>query len=120
MVAVQNSMVALSAAAALALLWGSLRQGPAFYALMGVAMGAGAASSLGSMGSTLSVEREWTKTLCAGDFEALAQLNAGKQGLRGQALGQQRMAACLLRAIITGDLRVPVHSMASLPPPFQA
>lgn len=38
---------------------------------------AGAVSSLGSLGSTLSVEREWTKALCGGEAEELARLNAG-------------------------------------------
>ena len=58
MLLLQNSMVAVSAAAALVLLWTSVRAGPLFYSLLALAMAAGSVSSLGSLGSTLSVERE--------------------------------------------------------------
>ena len=37
----------------------------------------GAVSSVGCQGSSLSVEREWTKALCQGDSASLASLNAG-------------------------------------------
>ena len=134
--------MAASAAAALGLLWSTVRSGPMFWAGLAVTMTAGSASTLGALGSTLSgkqcwaatelkltrvvsaglrraslqqgcakasqhpahllywvaasfkgrhgshllplttavllsaVEREWTKTLCGGNSEALAQLNA--------------------------------------------
>lgn len=83
MLMLQNSMVAASATAALALLWGGAREGPLFYSLLAVAMAAGAVSSLGSMGSTVSVEREWTKALCGERSEELAKLNAGGCGWSG-------------------------------------
>ena len=56
MLLVQNAAVAASAAAALALLWTGVRGGATFWLLMGVAIGAGCASSLGALGSTLSGE----------------------------------------------------------------
>lgn len=37
----------------------------------------GSISSVGAMGSTLAVEREWAKALCQGDSAALASLNSG-------------------------------------------
>ena len=37
----------------------------------------GAVSSVGCQGSSLSVEREWTKPLCQHDSASLASLNAG-------------------------------------------
>ena len=37
----------------------------------------GSVSSVGCQGSSLSVEREWTKALCHGDSASLASLNAG-------------------------------------------
>ena len=40
---------------------------------------AAAVSSIGCQGSSLSVEREWTKALCQGDSASLAGLNAGGQ-----------------------------------------
>lgn len=40
-------------------------------------IGFGAVSSVGCQGSTLAVEREWVKALCAGDSAMLARRNAG-------------------------------------------
>ncbi|KAI3430443.1 hypothetical protein D9Q98_005038 [Chlorella vulgaris] len=76
MYVLQNAMLVISAVASLLLLWSDVRSGPAFWAALLVMMGAGAASTLGALGSTLSVEREWTKTLCGSDSAALAALNA--------------------------------------------
>ena len=53
----QNSMVALSAATALALLWSSAREGALYWAGLALTMGAGAVSTLGAMGGALSGER---------------------------------------------------------------
>ncbi|KAL4422722.1 hypothetical protein ABPG75_008919 [Micractinium tetrahymenae] len=72
----QNCCVAASAATALALLLSRARSGALYWLGLGVTMAAGSASTLGALGSTLSVEREWTKTLCGGDHAALASLNA--------------------------------------------
>ena len=44
-------------------------------------IGSGAVSSVGSQGSTLAVEREWVKALCAGDSALLARKNSGKRKL---------------------------------------
>ena len=38
----------------------------------------GAMSSVGRQGSTLAVEREWVKAMCAGDSMLLARKNSGK------------------------------------------
>lgn len=73
----QNGCLAVSAATALGLLWSGVRQGPLFAAGLAATMAAGSLSTLGALGSTLSVEREWTKALCSGDSAALAALNAG-------------------------------------------
>ncbi len=37
----------------------------------------GSISTIGCQGTSLSVDREWTKALCHGDSAALASLNAG-------------------------------------------
>jgi len=37
-----------------------------------------ALSSVASLGSTISVEKEWTKQLCQNDLKQLARLNAGQ------------------------------------------
>eukprot|EP00887_Chlorella_sp_A99_P000187 scaffold13.g187.t1 len=72
----QNSMVALSALASLLLLWTGARAGALYWACLLAALGAGAASSLGALGATLSVEREWTRALCGADSAALARVNS--------------------------------------------
>ena len=79
---VQNVSVAISAACCLPLLAGfGLSHGQdeipiAYISLVGVAMLAGAVSSLGATGATLSVEREWVKALCRGNTSLLAESNA--------------------------------------------
>ena len=50
----QNAAVAASAAAALSLLLSGVRSGPAFWAGLAATVGAGSASTLGALGSTLS------------------------------------------------------------------
>ena len=82
----QNLGVLLSAAAMFPLLAdsaGSRRGGDpggssvVFWALTVGSIACGAAASVGSMGSTLAVERQWTKALCCGNTEALAAMNSG-------------------------------------------
>jgi hypothetical protein len=51
--------------------------------LKGTVVVAGACCSIGSMGATLSVEKDWTKTMTAGDPAALSKLNAGKWRAKG-------------------------------------
>lgn len=84
----QNMGVLLSAAAMLPLLadsGGSRRGGDpggspvVFWALTVGSIACGSAASVGSMGSTLAVERQWTKALCCGNTEALAAMNSGAQ-----------------------------------------
>lgn len=82
----QNACVAISAAACLALVlkWGSAATavvvtahgGIIYWIFVVVAIMAGSLSSVGALGATLSVEREWTKTLSGGDSDALAAMNA--------------------------------------------
>ena len=86
----QNLSVAASAAACLALVlgWGAdpasaeaavPSQAPhnaVYWALVVLAIVFGAASTLGAMGASLAVEREWTKALSCGDSAALAEMNA--------------------------------------------
>lgn len=72
----QNSAVALSAVSALAGL--NFEQDlPAFWAAAIFTIGFGSASSVSAQGSALSVEKEWTTTLCCGDSVAMARLNSG-------------------------------------------
>jgi iron-regulated transporter 1 len=94
---VQNTAVAVSAASCLTLVlkWGSSatgsssatatataaaavapHHGVAYWIFVVMAMTAGAISSIGALGATLSVEREWTKTLSGNDSDALAKMNA--------------------------------------------
>lgn len=72
----QHGMLSASASAALALLWSGVRKGMLFWTGLVTVISAGAFSTLGALGSTLSVEREWTKALCGTDSTALAALNA--------------------------------------------
>ena len=72
----QNAAVAVSAFSAFVASYlglGSLAYWACVLALIFVA----AISSIGCQGSSLSVEREWTKALCQGDSAYLASLNAG-------------------------------------------
>ena len=76
MYVLQNAAVATSTATALvslSLLPGTLL----FWVLVGCTVLMGSVSSVGAMGSTLSVEKEWTLALCGADSAALARLNAG-------------------------------------------
>jgi len=75
---VQNASLAACAATCLSLLWGSQAgmHVAIYWTLVVLTIITGSISSLGAMGASLSVEREWTKALCASDSEALAQTNA--------------------------------------------
>ena len=78
----QNAAVAVSAFSAF--LTSFLSPGQFFYwAFILATIFIGAVSSVGCQGSSLSVEREWTKALCQGDSASLASLNAG--GLQQKA-----------------------------------
>lgn len=72
---VQNVAVFASALMCLALLW-QRPEGTIFWVLVSCAIVSGSVSSLGALGASLSVEREWTKTLSCGDSVALTQMNA--------------------------------------------
>jgi iron-regulated transporter 1 len=54
----QNAALAVSAAAALGLLWGGVRGGAAFWVLLALTMGPGMASTLGALGSSLSGKQQ--------------------------------------------------------------
>lgn len=93
---VQNTAVAVSAASCLTLVlnWGSLaypssstettsgtllpspHHGLAYWVFVVIAILAGSISSIGALGATLCVEREWTKTLSGTDSVQLASMNA--------------------------------------------
>ena len=73
----QNAAIAVSAVSSLAaLLLFSSSAGLLFIALVVCTIASTALSSVASLGSTLSVEREWTKQLCQEDSARLAMLNA--------------------------------------------
>lgn len=74
-------MVALSAFTALLLLWTDVRAGPLYWGCLLATLVGGSLSTLGALGSTLSVEREWTRVLCHGDSKELARMNAGARSL---------------------------------------
>ena len=76
MYVLQNAAVALSAVSALAGLH-SEQKSPAFWAAVALTIAFGSLSSVGAQGSALSVEKEWTATLCCGDSIAMAKLNSG-------------------------------------------
>ncbi len=79
MLMLQNATIVLSGISALsAMSLFPTSQGWAFYALILCTMFSTALSSVASFGSTLSVEREWTKQLCGDDSGQLARLNASK------------------------------------------
>jgi iron-regulated transporter 1 len=97
---IQNTAVAVSAASCLTLVlrWGSPdypssssssssetaldtlvalpHHGLAYWTFVAIAMLTGSISSIGALGATLSVEREWTKTLSGPDTDQLASMNA--------------------------------------------
>ena len=81
----QNTCVAISAASCLTLVrsWGSVSSPTPpphtalwYWVLVSVAIISGSLSSVGALGATLSVEREWVKALSAGDSTSLASMNA--------------------------------------------
>lgn len=76
MYVLQNAAVALSAVSALAGLQMN-QKSPAFWAAVFFTIAFGSVSSAGAQGSALSVEKEWTVTLCCGDSTAMAKLNSG-------------------------------------------
>jgi len=79
MYVLQNTMVAACAITCILLLWttgGDEFRGILYWGLVVIAVATGSASSIGSLGASLSVEREWTKALCAGDSDNLAKMNA--------------------------------------------
>ena len=76
MYVLQDAAVALSAISALAGLHLD-QKSPAFWAAVVFTIAFGSISSMGAQGSTLSVEKEWTATLCCGDSIAMAKLNSG-------------------------------------------
>jgi hypothetical protein len=49
----------------------------AYWALLATAVLAGACSSIGSLGASVSVEREWPKVLCGSNTAALSKINSG-------------------------------------------
>lgn len=73
---VQNASLALSAVASLSA-WSVQRGSSSFWLSIVCLMVFGSISSAGALGSTLSVEREWTKALCQTDSKQLAKTNSG-------------------------------------------
>ena len=49
----------------------------AYWILVVATILAGSLSSLGGLGSTISVEKDWVKALANGDADVLARLNSG-------------------------------------------
>jgi solute carrier family 40 (iron-regulated transporter), member 1 len=96
MYALQNTAVAVSAAAALCILNLHLEGGPAFDLLVGLAIAAGSLSSVGAAGATITVEREWTKALSNHDSHALAVINAGMKRIDLTALIASPIAVGIL------------------------
>jgi len=113
---VQNTAVAVSAASCLTLVlkWGSLAYPPssaetasdilppsphhglAYWFFVVIAMLAASISSVGALGATLSVEREWTKILSGNDTDQLASLNAGMKRIDLSCLIASPIAVGLL------------------------
>lgn len=73
---IQNSAVACSAGAAYFALSSKPDSFP-FWTLVVLLLAMGSLSSVGAMGATLSVEKEWTKALCGSDSAQLALTNSG-------------------------------------------
>lgn len=92
MYVIQSAAVALSALSALAGL-NVVSDSPAFWAAAACTIGIGSISSVGAQGSMLSVEKEWTATLCHGDSVSLAKLNSGN-GWTGSAALAMHMNHC--------------------------
>ena len=116
----QNAAVAVSAFSAFVASYlglGSLLYRACVLALIFAA----AISSVGCQGSSLSVEREWTKALCQGDSASLAGLNAG--GLSAKVCARHcrgsMPCAYIMAAIFVPSAREPLHSLeASMPARF--
>lgn len=72
----QNGAVAFSALSAL-VSYHSQQGSVVFWIATTITIIIGSISSIGSQGSTLSVEKEWTTALSQGDSTRLAQFNAG-------------------------------------------
>ena len=73
----QNISVFVSAFGCLLLLWRKSEENAFFfYGMIAVSILATCLSSLGATGASISVEREWTKTLCRGNDSDLAAVNA--------------------------------------------
>ncbi len=79
----QNIAVGLSAAAA----WLALQQQQqqqqqqidwGFWTSVVFLISLGSISSLGALGASVAVEKEWVKALCQGDPERLSHVNAGR------------------------------------------
>ncbi|GMH45689.1 hypothetical protein BSKO_13652 [Bryopsis sp. KO-2023] len=95
---IQNVGMALAAVSSLALLWNGPRtmEGPLALALLGSVIFWGVFGAVGFLGSTVSVEKEWTRALCGDDEHELAIMNSS---LRTIDLG------CLILApVLTGFL----------------
>lgn len=73
----QNAAICLSAVAVLLALKITAAWPVPFWFFTSLAIIAGSISSVGCIGSAVSVEREWTKTLSQGDSNVLAHLNSG-------------------------------------------
>ncbi|KAG2435780.1 hypothetical protein HXX76_006976 [Chlamydomonas incerta] len=99
MLRLQNCCIGGSAAAALALLWpGSpaLTNSALYWPLIWVLTVLGAASSAGSTGVQIAVEREAVKALCGDDAGALASTNATMRAIDLTALLLAPLAAGVL------------------------
>ncbi|KAL3139042.1 hypothetical protein ABBQ32_005843 [Trebouxia sp. C0010 RCD-2024] len=114
----QNSAVALSAVTALV----GLNLEPkssAFWAAAFFTIGFGSASSVGAQGSALSVEKEWSTTLCYGDSAAMAKLNSGMRAIDLTCLLLSPIAAGFLMtytSISTAILVITAWNLAAWAP----
>ncbi|GIL55048.1 hypothetical protein Vafri_10701 [Volvox africanus] len=102
MLRLQNLCIGGSALAALVLLWpGSvaLRFKFSYWSLMWLLTIMGAASSSGSTGVSISVEREAVKALCGSDASALAALNSVMRAIDLSALLCAPLVAGLLMTV---------------------
>eukprot|EP00198_Chlamydomonas_reinhardtii_P002615 XP_001691951.1 predicted protein [Chlamydomonas reinhardtii] len=99
MLRLQNCCISGSAAAALALLWpgsAALTNPALYWPLIWVLTVLGAASSAGSTGVQIAVEREAVKALCGDDAGALASTNATMRAID--------LTALLLAPLVAGVL----------------
>ncbi|CAL8460950.1 g481 [Coccomyxa elongata] len=101
----QNAAVALSAFSAF--LASFLTQGSlTFWICILATIFIGSVSSVGCQGSSLSVEREWTKALCHGNSDSLASLNAGMRRIDLTCLIASPVMASLIMTL--ASIRVAV------------